>query len=85
MPRKEYNKTGKENKRRQAETLELPRERDLDFNAAKVEAKWDMTGYDDEVFAAMKAVRERNQPIVKELDAQLMDKQRMFRTVRCCS
>lgn len=80
MPRKEFNKTGKKNMRKQAEALEFPWHRKMDFYKARADAKWDDSQYDKEVLDDMAAVRERNLPIITRLDEELAEKQRKQRT-----
>ncbi|KAK5136326.1 hypothetical protein LTR08_003699 [Meristemomyces frigidus] len=77
--RKEFNKTGGRNMRKQAEALEYPWQRRLDFQKAKTEATWDESNYDKGVMDTMDAVRERNMPVVKRLDEALAEKQRQQR------
>ncbi|KAI7677838.1 hypothetical protein KC322_g15087, partial [Hortaea werneckii] len=82
MPRKEFNKTGKKNMRKQAEALEFPWHRKMDFYKARADAKWDDSQYDKEVLDDMAAVRERNLPIITRLDEELAEKQRNQRNKR---
>ncbi|KAI7240008.1 hypothetical protein KC330_g1551 [Hortaea werneckii] len=82
MPRKEFNKTGKKNMRKQAEALEFPWHRKLDFYKARAYAKWDDSQYDKDVLDEMAAVRERNLPIITRLDEELAEKQRNQRNKR---
>ncbi|KAK4547982.1 hypothetical protein LTR36_010702 [Oleoguttula mirabilis] len=79
IPRKEFNKTGKRNMRKQAEALDFPWQRKLDFPKARDEAKWDDSGYDRDILDAMTAVRQKNMPIITKLDDELAEKQRMQR------
>ncbi|KAI7443523.1 hypothetical protein KC336_g1757, partial [Hortaea werneckii] len=82
MPRKEFNKTGKKNMRKQAEALEFPWHRKMDFYKARADAKWDDSQYDKDVLDDMAAVRERNLPIITRLDEELAEKQRNQRNKR---
>ncbi|KAI6821339.1 hypothetical protein KC340_g12535 [Hortaea werneckii] len=82
MPRKEFNKTGKKNMRKQAEALEFPWHRKMDFYKARADAKWDDSQYDKVVLDDMAAVRERNLPIITRLDEELAEKQRNQRNKR---
>ncbi|KAI7512494.1 hypothetical protein KC347_g2360 [Hortaea werneckii] len=82
MPRKEFNKTGKKNMRKQAEALEFPWHRKMDFYKARADAKWDDSQYDKVVLDNMAAVRERNLPIITRLDEELAEKQRNQRNKR---
>ncbi|KAK5120210.1 hypothetical protein LTR85_006416 [Meristemomyces frigidus] len=79
IPRKEFNKTGKRNMRKQAEALDFPWQRKLDFYKARDEAKWDDSGYDRDILDGMTAVRQKNMPIITKLDDELAEKQRMRR------
>lgn len=87
IPRKEFNKSGKKNMRKQAEAEDFPWHRKLDFYKERGEAKWDDSGYDPAVLDAMAAVREKNMPIITRLDEELSEKQRKQRrlsyTQRC--
>ena len=76
MPRKEFNKTGKRNMRKQAEALEFPWHRKLDYYKLRADAKWDDAGYEQEVLDGMAAARQQNMPIINKLDDELTEKQR---------
>lgn len=79
MPRKEFNKSGRKNMRKQAEALEFPWQRKMDFNKARAESKWDDSGYDTGVLDDMAMVREKNMPVITKLDDDLAEKQRKQR------
>lgn len=66
--------------RKQAEALEFPWHRQLDFNKLRAEANWDDSAYDKDVLDGMAVVREQNMPIITKLDEELTEKQRQQRT-----
>ena len=66
--------------RKQAEALEFPWHRKMDFYKARADAKWDDSQYDKVVLDDMAAVRERNLPIITRLDEELAEKQRKQRS-----
>lgn len=69
-------KAGRKNARRQAEAEEFPWTRDLNFPEVKAKAAWDDGVYDAETLQAMEATRQRNVPIIDELDAKVQEQQR---------
>ena len=54
----------------------MPWHRDIDFVAARADATWDESGYDSALHENMAAVRQQNMPVIKKMDAALLDKQR---------
>ena len=76
IDRKNLNKNGRRNTRRQAEAEEFPWNRDIDFTAAKANAGWDLSIYDSETLESMNATRVRNGPIIHRIDQAESERQR---------
>lgn len=69
-------KAGRKNARRQAEAEEFPWTRDLNFPEVKAKANWDDGVYEAETLQKMEATRQRNVPVIDELDARVQEAQR---------
>lgn len=73
------NKQAKNRPRRQAEAEEFPWTRqELNFHDEKAKAAWDDSIYDADALKEMEAVRNRNVPIIDDLDAKVQEQQRKF-------
>lgn len=68
--------------RKQAEALDFPWQRKMDFYKARAEATWDDSGYDKDILDAMTAVRQKNMPIISKLDDELSEKQKSQRNAK---
>ncbi|KAK4506851.1 hypothetical protein PRZ48_000584 [Zasmidium cellare] len=75
-------KAGRKSARRQAEAEEFPWTRELNFAEEKANAKWDDGVYDAETLQVMEATRQRNVPIIDELDAKVQEQQRLARAAK---
>ncbi|KAF2171225.1 hypothetical protein M409DRAFT_18342 [Zasmidium cellare ATCC 36951] len=75
-------KAGRKSARRQAEAEEFPWTREINFPEEKAKAKWDDGVYDAETLQAMEATRQRNVPIIDELDAKVQEQQRQARAAK---
>ncbi|KAF7195497.1 hypothetical protein HII31_03091 [Pseudocercospora fuligena] len=75
-------KTSRKPARRQAEAEEFPWTRQLNFREEKAKATWDDSIYDPVILREMQATRERNAPIIDQIDSRLQETQRIARAAK---
>ncbi|KXT10429.1 hypothetical protein AC579_7884 [Pseudocercospora musae] len=75
-------KTARKPARRQAEAEEFPWTRQLNFREEKAKASWDDSIYDPMILREMQATRERNAPIIDQIDSRLQETQRIARAAK---
>ncbi|SMQ46111.1 unnamed protein product [Zymoseptoria tritici ST99CH_3D7] len=75
-------KAGRRAIRKPAEAEDFPWARQIDYKAEKEKATWDLSIYDPETLRQMEATRQRNIPVIDDIDTKIQEQQRMARAGR---
>jgi hypothetical protein len=75
-------KAGRRSIRKPAEAEDFPWARQIDYKAEKEKASWDLSVYDPETLKQMEATRQRNIPVIDDIDTKISEQQRKSRNVK---